>query len=192
MAFAAVLVLWAAMAGVVFLTGTLRADLWNDLLGNGPFGAVLAGLVLAGVAGSIAALAAGVPGRERVVRAGALVALAGVAGAIGTCLAAIASTGVEYGGTLADHGLCFRNAAYFSLLPAAGLMAFMLRGWVGQPGRAAVVALAGAAGLGALVVHLSCPLSGPQHLLLGHAGVPVVLALLGALPLGLLLRRLAR
>ncbi len=191
-ALATVLAAWAAVLAFVLLRDGARAELWGSLFSNAAFGGVFVGLALAAIGGAAAGLASGVPGREAVVRTGSAAALAGLAAAAGLCLVFLAAFGASDGSPFSTDGICFRRSAVFAVLPAAGLVAFSVRGWVQRPLRAGAIALLGAVALGSLVAHVSCPFFGARHLLLGHVGAPVALALLGALPLGLTLRRFAR
>lgn len=144
-------------------------------------------LIVAGVAGTISALAAGVPGRERLGDGATLLtALALVAGA--------AACGFAIGlhSTASPPGLdgeCFRSATVLSVFPAGVILGFLLRGWIARPLLAAGIALLAAGALGSMIVHLHCGFLDPRHLLLGHLSVPVVWALVGLYPVFVLTRR---
>ena len=189
-AFAVVLAVWASVLGVVLLT--LQHEPGGRLLLASPvYFASFAGLVVAALGGTLSALAAGRPGRTRLEVGGLVVCLAGLLAAAAACL--IAMAGLDFGAQASPPGrdaMCFRTGALLSLLPAGAVLSFLVRGWTARPIRAALVAAIAAGAFGASVVHLSCDLLGPRHLLLGHLGVPVVLGALALYPLGILLRRL--
>ena len=189
-AFAVVLTVWAAFVGVlVFNAGAGFAT--SSLFANGIYGASFLGLLVAALGGTLSALAAGIPGRERLENFGSAFAALGLFAAALACLYSMRAAGAEV--PAAPPGLdamCFQHAAWFSLLPAGVILSFLVRGWTAHPVRAAFVALFGAGALGTVIVHLSCGFLGPQHLLMSHLSVPLVLALLGLYPLAVVLRRL--
>ena len=187
-----VLLLWLTVAAVALATVGARADLATVLSNDLLFGGVFVGLLLTALGGSVAGLAAGVPGRGSAVRAGGALALAGLGLAVGICVVLMVSLGLEPGNAVAHDGVCLGRATTFAVLPATGILALLLRGWVLHPVRAAAVSLIGGLALGAVVAHLSCPFYGPRHFLLGHTLGPVIVALLVTLPLGATLRRWAR
>lgn len=185
--------LWGAVAGLVLWGTGARGDLPGLLLVDPLYAAVLAGLLTAAIGGSLAALASGVPGRQRAVRVGGAVALGGLAVALGACVAGLVAEHAAPGWPTATDRTCFRHATLFGLAPAVALLAFALRGWVERPLRAALATVVGGSAVGAAILHLVCPAPvAPAHLLLGHVLVPVALGLAGALPLGAALRRWAR
>jgi hypothetical protein len=78
-------------------------------------------------------------------------------------------------------------------LPAAVVgLAFVLRGAPARPLACLAAAAAGAAALGGFATHVTCMQFDPTHLILGHALVPAIGALLLALPVWALCRRAAR
>jgi hypothetical protein len=187
----AVLGIWLA----VFLLVGVTHEPWLDaalsrISGPARFGVVL-GLIMLAVGGSIAGLAGSVPGREATERRGIRIA------AVGLGLAAVAIAAMGFGAgpdatpMLAD-ARCFMTGAAMGLAPAATLVAFVRLGWVQRPRRDATLALLGAFALGGLMIHSICEYEGLRHVLLGHASIPVVIALVGTVPLAALLHRFAR
>ena len=191
-AFAVILAVWAALLGVVLLTQSSELALIS-LARNQIFLASFLGLAMAALGGAVSALAAGVPGRERIELAGLATAWLGLMAAAIACLAGMWSAGLDMSEAPAGRdGLCFRHGVYLSLLPAGVIISFLVRGWAAHPFRAAGVALLGSGALGVLIVHLSCGFIAPKHLLIGHLSVPFVLTALGLYPLALILRRIRR
>jgi len=182
-------VLWAGIVGVAALVQGVRPDL--EVLLATPFGqgGIFAGLILAGVAGVVAALALAIPGRERAARAALALGLAGIAwaAAVGVRLFVtsplLASTGA------ADLH-CLGVAFGMALLPALGIVAFGARAAPFRPLVLVLAAAASTAALGAAAAQTSCPLGDAGHLLRGHVFGPALAALLLTLPLLVALRRL--
>lgn len=193
-AFAVILAVWAALLGVVL--GSSHAGASNPSFGaltrDTVYLASFLGLLVAAVGGAISALAAGVPGRERIELGGLTAAWVGLMAAAIACLSGVGASGLHLGGGLANHAMCFNKGLYLSLLPAGVILSFLVRGWTVHPLRAASVALLASGALGILIVHLGCGVLEPRHLLIGHLSVPIVLAALGFYPLALILRRLRR
>jgi hypothetical protein len=138
-------------------------------------------------------LAAGIPGRERLEVSGMLLSIVGLGAAAIACWIGVISLGPM--ATASPEGadaMCFNEAALLSLLPAGVILSFLVRGWAARPLRAASIALLGSGALGAFVIHVSCNLLTPRHILVGHLSVPIVLALLGLYPLAVVLRRIRR
>lgn len=187
-AFAFVLAVWAAILAVGLL-GSSTGWVWSTLQSNWIYGASFVGLVVAALGGTASVLAAGVPGRERVEQAGMFLAFAGLTAAAVVCWMAIPDVGANHSYPGVD-GMCFQDAVWSSLLPAGVIFTFLVRGWVSRPIVASLVGLLASAGVGALLVHLSCSLITPKHILVGHLSVPFVLGVLGMYPLGWLIRRL--
>ncbi len=186
-----VLVLWAGLVSYVAYGGRGRAAL-GGALSDPLFAGVLTGLVLAALGGCIAALASGTPGRESLARRSLAASGAGVLGSL-VLASAFALTGGSQGGdTVSAALMCVRNGMVLAALPAAALAFLMGRGWVARPMLAAALVSVGAASLGVLIVHVSCPLVDARHIALGHTSVPLVVLGLATVPLGLLLRRTAR
>ena len=189
LAFAVILALWAAMLGVVLWAKVGDAGVQSLFTNRIYFGSFI-GLMIAAFGGTISALAAGIPGREKLETGGMFLSLFGLLAAAAACLFGIYELG--HSAPLAPEGMdamCFQESALLSLLPAGVILSFLVRGWAAHPVRAALVALLGSGALGALIVHMSCGLLGPRHMMMSHLSVPIVLALLGIYPLAVVLRR---
>jgi hypothetical protein len=191
-AFAIILALWATMLGVVLWTQEFEPGV-GSLMANRIYFWSFVGLLVASCGGTISALAAGAPGRERLEIGGMLLSLLGLGVAVVVCLTGMNGVGAEaFVSPTAAEGMCFRRGAIFSLLPAGVIFSFLVRGWAARPFRAVLIALLASGGIGAIIVHASCDYFAPQHLLMGHLTVPLVLAILGVYPLGVILRRIRR
>ena len=190
-ALAVVVGLWAMVfVGYALVRGPVDG-LTERFLTSGAFGLVVVGLGLAAFSGAVAGLAAGVPGREVVERRARWLAVAGLSLGLGVALfSTLTGDAVEM--PLRLDGVCFSKAIVMAMVPGGVLLGFLSLGWVQHPLRSAAIALLGALALGAVTVHLVCPLPGARHMLIGHLGAPVVMSGLSAIPLGLLLRRFAR
>jgi hypothetical protein len=182
------IVLGIAVASIAFvsLSGAGRIAT-QALSGSSLYLACGVALIVAGCAGTISALAAGVPGRERLGEAATLAAALAL-------LAGAAACGFAMGlqASSSPPGLdvqCFSVGTVLSVFPAGVILGFLLRGWIARPLRAALIALLAAGALGSMVVHLHCGFVAPRHLLLGHLSVPVVWALVGLYPVFVLTRR---
>lgn len=200
-----VLPLWLRSAGVIAVAcgvgllfllagGSLDAAAFAARSGGptGPVGAVALGLALAGLLGAPAALAEGVPGRERIVAVCGGIAGVAFAGGVVRAWVAWQAAGFDPGpGWPADRG-CLQMALLLSVPTALVLAAVGARGWVARPVRTAAVSLAAAAALGGLAVHLGCSIQAARHLLVGHAGAVLVWSAAGTFPLAAWLRRRAR
>ncbi len=177
------------MMGLVAL-GTHFSINHNALMGSRFYLGCFVGLVIASLGGTASALAAGIPGRERLEIVGVGIAAFGLfAGAL-ACVIGMQSLGVS--ANPAQDVMCFEKGAFLSLLPAGVILSFLVRGWTARPFRAALIALLGSGALGALIVHLSCGFLAPKHLILGHLSVPIVLMVLGVYPVAVLLKRLRK
>ena len=194
-AFAVILAVWAALMGVVLSSSHARMgeSIIEALLHHPIYLASFIGLLVAAVGGAVSALAAGVPGRERLEMAGLTTAWVGLLAAAIACFGGLRAADFEGLGEHAQaHAVCFNRGLYLSLLPAGVILSFLFRGWTAHPFRAAGVALLASGALGILIVQLGCGWLAPKHLLLGHLSVPIVLVALGFYPLALVLRRLRR
>jgi hypothetical protein len=187
---AGVAALWFAAATIGLAVLGLRPDLVEATLQVRGVAAVFAGLGLAGVGGVIAALAMGVPGREVLARGALAVAILGmvVAASIGTLLFATSSPADAPVPFTADLA-CLTVALLVGLLPAVGVVWFAGRSVPFRPLVLVLAAAAGAASLGAITAHASCPHSEMRHLLVAHALAPAVGVLLLTLPLLVALKR---
>ena len=187
-----VLAIWSALLAAVLLASGGRVGPLAELVSSPVFGGVCAGLLVTAIAATAAAIASGVPGRERVVHTGSGLALAGAIAGVACCLVGIASVGLGFGSPVTSDAVCLGYTALFSLVPAFTVGLLVLRGWVARPLLAAALALLGTAALGAVTAQLSCPFAGPRHLLLGHVSPPMLIVALGSLPAAVLIRRFAR
>lgn len=187
-AFAVVLAVWAAVLGVVLWSQRHPAGA-TLLFTNGVYLTSFVGLMIAALAATLSALAAARPGRERLERIALGVSAGGLFVASGVCLVGLTGEGAQPSPPGAD-AMCLQMGAFLSLLPAGVVLSFLVRGWAGHPIRAALIGLVSAGALGGVTIHLSCDLIGPGHLLRGHVAIPLVLAVLGTYPAGLLIRRL--
>jgi hypothetical protein len=159
---------WAVVLVAYWTLGWPRplgrdAALWSDPA----FVAVLIGLALTAAGALAAALCSAVPGR-------------GAAARVGRALVLGALT-LSVGGALAYSG----GAGTSMSLEAC---VFLGRGVAPSPLRSAGLAALGAVALGAFAVHAGCAYSDALHMLLGHALAPVAAALVGSLPLALVVR----
>lgn len=192
LAFAVILALWATMLGLVLWAKEGDAGV-RSLFTNRIYFGSFVGLMVASFGGTISALAAGIPGRERLEIRGMLVSLIGLLAAAAACLVGIYELGLSAppspGGI---DAMCFQESALLSLLPAGVILSFLVRGWAAHPVRAALVALLGSGALGAMIIHMSCGFLGPRHMLMSHLSVPIVFVVLGIYPLAVVLRRLRR
>lgn len=188
-----VLVLWLLVA----LAATLLRGFEEELLaGAGLMSApvvIFAGLTVAGLAGIVAAVGAGVPGRERMVRGALLVALAGMAisAGIGTAMV-LSSHAFGSGASFEAHLHCIGVALLVGFLPAIAAVWFAGRAAPYRPLVAVLAAAAGTAALGAVMAKASCPFLDPAHLMLGHILAPAAGAVLLTVPLLAVLRRVRR
>ena len=183
------LAVWSTVLGVVVLQA--GEGIGSSLLGGGFYLASFLGLLAAALGGTLSALASGVPGRDRMEQIGSSLAAFGLFAAAAACLVGMRSASVEFQhATPGMDAMCFEKAALFSLLPAGIIFTFLIRGWAMKPIRASLIALIASGALGAGIVHIACGHLGPRHVLIGHLSVPLVLAVLGLYPLGVLLRRL--
>jgi hypothetical protein len=192
LAFAIILALWAILLGLVMWTYEGELGI-HSLFTNRIYLGSFAGLGVAAFGATISALAAGVPGRERLEVGGMLLSLIGLLSAALVCLFGMNELGLSAAPSPKGmDAMCFRISALLSLLPAGVILSFLVRGWAAHPVRAALVALLGSGALGTLIVHTSCGFLGPRHMLMSHLSVPIVLVLLGIYPLALVLRRVRR
>jgi len=156
-----------------------RAD-FAALLGDSvPFACVAAGLALLALGSAITAVAASVPGRERVANAGRGLAASGFA------LALLIAPGFDLlvaRDTLrlpiaADFG-CLFGGVVVGALAATWLALFASLGAPLHRARTSAFAIAAGAAAGALAVHASCPAPGAMHWFFGHAAAPILAGVL--------------
>lgn len=146
-----------------------------------PFQAHVAFLVLAAVSSAAAALALAIPGEPvgRWRRAAPAVALGAWLAWLAGELMPLAAAG-EAAWPAAGWG-CVAKAFTIGATPGLILAVMVGRGAPGDVRATVTFAALAAAAVGALGVELTCPLDGPMHLLLWHAGPVMVVVLLAAL-----------
>jgi hypothetical protein len=177
-----------ATAVIVLVTHGAKPGLW-DALATVQFSGVLAGLFVVGVGGCIAGLASAVPGREDIVRLAAAVAVAGLLGSV----RAVAPDVSWSSARLEPVDLqCVGIGLLLAVGPIAAVLAIAFRGTTVRPRVTATMTVMGASALGALVMHLICPLSDARHFLFSHCLTPVALGVLGVAVLSPVIRRWAR
>jgi hypothetical protein len=153
----------------------------------------LAGLLLAGVGGVLAALALAVPGRERLARAAFALGAAGMAIAAGVGFALVARSPLaEWRWPVGHDWPCLFTALTVGLVPALALGWFGGRAAPFRPLAIALAAAAGSAALGGSVSQATCAADDPMHLMLGHVIAPAVGAFALTLPLLIAIRRSER
>lgn len=183
------LLMWAAIGAASLWWSGTRSDVSEMLAADKAYAAVMLGLLLAGLGGSAAALAAMIPGRDSQRLAGGAMGVSGIAMAGLVCINATGAWGpVEPRTDLA----CMVSAALLAIPLVAWMGVWASQAWVMQPSRLAAIAIFGGASMGALLVHASCPAGSHAHFLAAHLGAGPVTALVFAVPLGLLLRRVTR
>jgi hypothetical protein len=176
----------------LFAVTGVRPDLIEITRAWPSFAIVLVGLAIAAIGGIVAGAARSVPGRERAGRGGAaLVALGLGAGGI-SCLVGLMTVGASAGSPSATDLGCLVGAVGLSIVPALAMIYWMAKGSVADATLTAGLGIAGAAALGALLVHLECAGWGPRHILLGHIAGPVVLASMAAAGTAMFLRSFPR
>lgn len=195
LAFGAVALIGVLVGALALVSSLeLRTDLIR-LVGRDPgFTGILTGLALVAAGGLLAGLAASVPGRERVARAGLALGVAGVATSAITGSALLLAGGLPLRAEppLSYDATCLATSCLLAL--PAGLAAVVLAGRAApyRPLLSALAAASGAVAIGAFAVHLSCPCDGLRHALLAHALAPVSGGVLLAVPFHAALRRAAR
>lgn len=166
----------AASVAVFGRRGDLAATMFAQ-----PFQAHVAFLVLAAVSSAAAALALAIPGEPvgRWRRAAPAVALgAWLAWLAGELMPLAAAGGAAW--PAAGWG-CVAKAFAIGAAPGLILAVMVGRGAPADVRATVTFAALAAAAVGALGVELTCPLDGPMHLVLWHAGPVMVMVLLAAL-----------
>ncbi|MDP3717414.1 MAG: NrsF family protein [Acidobacteriota bacterium] len=159
-----------------------RGDLATSVFAQ-PFQAHVALLVLAAVSSAAAALALAIPGEpvDRWRRAAPAIALgAWLAWLAGELMPLAAAGGAAW--PEAGWG-CVAKAFAIGATPGLLLAIMVGRSAPGDVRATVTFAALAAAAVGALGVELTCPLDGPMHLLLWHAG-PVMAVVLSAAVFG--------
>ena len=177
--------LWRWLAASAVVAGTTvallgrRGDLGAALFSQ-PFQAHALFLILAAISSAGAALALAIPGEpvHSWRRAAPAVALgAWLAWLAGELMPLAAAGGALWPQT--GWG-CVAKAFAIGVTPGLLLAMMVRRGAPGDVRGAAIFAALAAGAVGALGVELTCPLNGPMHLLLWHAGPVMVVVLLAA------------
>lgn len=178
-----------AAAWTLLRSGGFRSDLVAIAAQHPGFAAIGVGLAAMGVGGLVSAVAASVPGREALARAGAVLLLGGAA--VGLVAAPgwilLHSAGISLWPGEGEF-MCVRGAMWVALLPGAAVLGFVFWAAPRRPVWAGILGVAGAVALGAIAMHASCPNDGATHWIMGHAMAPVVGALLALVPLVALAR----
>jgi len=179
---------WALCAAVAAIWIGVRP---HANLGRGAESDALAAtLALLGASGLTAGIASRVPGRERLALAAGAALAAGLGIVAILCLSRSGSL-FEAGWFAADAG-CVRRALLLGIPTGLLAAALALRGAPWRARSAALALAIGAAGAGALLVHLGCPSQDPRHWLLAHALAPLASGGLAGLALARILERLGR
>lgn len=185
--------LWLVVAVLGIALMGLRPDWSEMLLAQRAAGWIFGALALAGLAGVVAGLALGVPGREGLVRIALAVGVLGLALSAGIASVLVwRSPAGGFGAPGSGELGCLAIACAVGLLPALSVVAFLGRAAAFRPLASVLAAAAGTAALGSLAAEASCLLSNPLHVLLGHVLAPVAGVLLLTLPLLIALRRISR
>jgi thioredoxin:protein disulfide reductase len=165
---------WAVLSTLSLLTVTWLVGPRQDLLTAAPTFALQVIIMGAMAAvGAVAALRLAIPGADRPGdRTWALGVL--VLWPCGLLIWALFEGGTK-ASLLAEplHLTCARTIGMIALVPAVAMTVMVRRGATLRPWLAAAMAAVAAAGVGAVGVALTCPISGLAHLLIAHA-VPTV------------------
>ncbi len=185
------LLLAAIVAAVAIFIRGLHPDLRVVLAEHSGFQAILAGLSLIAVGAVVAAIAASVPGRESLTRISLALGLVGVLIAMGVGSAVLLgeSSWVSATCSLSDDLSCLGVSCLVALVPAIAVLSYVARAAPYRKYMTILAASVGSVGIGALVVHLSCPCMDGRHLILAHAAAPFAGGLLLSLPFFAILRR---
>ena len=180
---------WAAAAlslVALFVAGLATAllGLRGDAMPDFPFVGVVAGLLVFGVGGLVAALGASIPGREALSRVG----LAGVALAAALWSAALlvalvgdANVGPFDSTWVGASFSCLGMATGVGFIPAVALLAFVLGAFPYRPALAGGLGAAAMVAFGSGAVHLTCANNELIHVSIGHVIGPLAAgALMGA------------
>ena len=135
---------------------------------------VAAMLAWLGASGLLLGLACRIPGRERLA-GGAAAGLAGGASILGAVLLALRDGPVD---PFAQSASCIGRSILLAAPSGLLAMALTLRGAQWRPWVTGLGLATGAASLGGLLVHLSCPSPDAWHWLLAHALAPASAGLL--------------
>lgn len=169
----------AVTAAAVAVLGR-RGDLTTTLFAQ-PFQAHVTFLILAAVSSAAAALALAIPGEPVGAwrRAAPVIAIGAWLAWLAGELMPVAAAGAA-AWPAAGWG-CVAKAFAIGASPGLILAVMVGRGVAADVRATVTFAALAAAAVGALGVELTCPLDGPMHLLLWHAGPVMVVVLLAAL-----------
>jgi hypothetical protein len=181
---------WVLVAGVTaWYEEAVLNPWWDHPVAFG----VLLGLVVTAVGATLASLAGSVPGLEKNASTGWRLLWVGLVMLTVSALWGSLGQGVSLSGfDLADCIACSIYAVVFAVAPLLVASAFLLRGAAAKPGMTAGAAAIGAVSLGALAVHALCSDADGMHVLLAHFLLPLFVAALIAIPLGIAARRKLR
>jgi len=186
-----VLGLWAFVTLAAVASRGVTGNLTDPARMLGGFGAVLVGLWLVGFGGVVAALAASVPGRGALARAGAVLLAVGALAALGLGALLLPGDPSPAGpATLRSDVACLLMASLVAVLPALGALLYVVQAAPQRPMSILLAVGAGSVALGAFTTQLGCPDVAIRHLLVSHGLSPAFGALLFLLPLWLGFRRL--
>jgi len=168
-----------AVGGICVATAAALA-VWLGLhplsvLERGRISATIAAmLALLGSSGLTLGLACRIPGRERLAWGAAAVLAAG-ASILGTVLLALPDAPVD---PFAESASCILRSILLAAPSGLLALALALRGAQWRPWITGLALSTGAASVGGLLVHLSCPSPDAWHWLLAHALAPASAGLL--------------
>ena len=166
------------------------------LLEMTPLRAAITIALLTVFAGGLAyGLASSVPGRETLARSARAVVIGGMSlglmSVVGMLLAG-RSVGPLDLAWVRPAFVCLSSGSFFALVPAVGIMAFVLGAASFRPPISMAIGVGGTVGLGAALVHVNCAGHDVLHVLVSHVGAPLLLGALvwlAALAAGYFLRR---
>lgn len=176
------------VVGVVVGSGGMTAARL-DRAGDSSWLGIAVGLVLLALGGCAGGLASGIPGRNSVAKGGAAVAALGFVTALVSALVGVGAGESWSAAVSSGAGHCFVSGVTFAIVPVLVGVAIARRAWPLEPRLTAVLVLLGTMALGALAVHLTCPLTNALHMLLGHNATPLVATAIAAPVATLWLRR---
>lgn len=165
----AIATIWMVLAAVT--AGWLGLHPVDAVARGGVSMTLLSSLGLIGVSGQLLGLACRLPGREGLARAGAVGVVAGVLVVIAVGFALLGA--IAHGELLAESWGCFARSLWLGIPSALLALRFSARGAPCRSGISGVGLALGAASLGALLVHLSCPSPSALHWLIAHALLPL-------------------
>ena len=162
----------------LFVAGVAVAllGLRTNVLASPPLVGGVAGFLMLGVGGLVAALGASVPGRRDLSRMG----LAGIALALAIwAVSSIAALGGEVVGPFDSMWFsaiftCLGLASSIGFIPAVALLAFVIGAFPYRPALAGGIGAASMVAFGAGAVHLTCAHEGVFHVTLGHVIAPLL------------------